>query len=151
MWPDVSRSEVGSYFTGFLFIFFSYVTILKLIWRQKGFGIHCRLIPNWIESTADRLLFTYQYRTKSEILLGEVFQKYHRVIIQAASLLLDSLIKTASILFSPRVLPRLYHPISQTSPIHVPRLFVTSYTYRQTFLKSILCLGRWKIVFPRKY
>ena len=69
--------------------------------------IYCKLIPNWIKFPPDRKLFPSQYRTKLEILLGELFQKHYRVIRQPASLYLDYFIKTASILFSTRVFTRI--------------------------------------------
>ena len=82
-------------------------------------GIYCKLIPNWIKSTHERILFTARYRPKFEILLGEVFQKYHRVIRQPASISLDYLIVIASIVFIPRVFPRPYHPTSKTSSTQI--------------------------------
>ena len=47
-----------------------------------------------------------EYKTKFEILLGEVFLKYNREIRQQASLYLDSLVETDLISFSTRVFPR---------------------------------------------
>ena len=69
-------------------------------------GIYCKLIPDWIKLTPARILFPAQYRIKLEIILGEVFLKYHRVIRQPASIYLDSLIVTESWVFIPRVFPR---------------------------------------------
>ena len=57
-----------------LFLFL-YVQIFHLLWRQEGVGIYCKFIPNWIKSMPARILFPVQYRTKFEILLGELFQK----------------------------------------------------------------------------
>ena len=81
MWPNVSRSKVRSYFiyfwlcTWIIFCFFSYVEIVHLLWRLESVVIYYKLIPYWIESTTSRILFTALYRTKSEILLGEVLKK----------------------------------------------------------------------------
>ena len=69
MWPHVFRSEVGLYIfifwlhTCFILCFLLYVVIFHLI-RRRGFvGIYRKLIPDWIESTRARILFTAQYRT----------------------------------------------------------------------------------------
>ena len=93
----------------------SYVEIFHLLQRWEGVEIHCRLIPNWIKSTTDLIWLPDQYIIKLEILLGEVSLKYHRVIRKPASLYLYCLIETSFSVFSPRVSPRPYNPISQTS------------------------------------
>ena len=96
VWPHVFRSEVGLYFPYFwlriwlIFCFFLYVTIFHLLRRREGIGIYCKLITYWIESNLSRILLPAQYRTKFEILLGEVFQKLHKVIRQTASLYIVS-------------------------------------------------------------
>ena len=64
---------VLGYVPGFFSLF--YVPIVHLIRRWGGAGIYCKLIPDWIKLTPWRILFSNQYRTKLEILLGEVFQK----------------------------------------------------------------------------
>ena len=112
MWPHVFISKFGSYFPCFWLsnwiIFFSllYVEIVQLIQRWEGAGIYCKLIPDLIKSTPSVMLFPVQYRTKFEILPGELFRKYHRVIIKTDSLYLYSLMVTTSRVFSPGVFPR---------------------------------------------
>ena len=89
--------------TWLIFCFFLYVAIVHLLKIWEGVVIYCNLIPYLIESTLAIILFTTQYRTKFEIILREVFQKYHRVIRQTTSLYLDCFIATASRVFSDRV------------------------------------------------
>ena len=77
MSPHFSRFGVSIFFgciPGF-FLFFLYVAIVHLLQRQEGVGIYCKLVPDWIESIPDRILFPDQYRTKFEIIFGEVFRK----------------------------------------------------------------------------
>ena len=94
------------YVPGLYIYFFLCVEIFHLLQIRVGVRIYCKLIPDWIKLTPSRILLTSQYITKSEILLGEVFRKYHRVNRKTASLYFDYLIATASIVFSPRLLPK---------------------------------------------
>ena len=41
--------------TWFIFCFFPYVVIINLLQREEGVGIHCKLMPDWIESNQARL------------------------------------------------------------------------------------------------
>ena len=50
--------------TWLIFYFFMYVAIFHLLWRYEGVGIYCKLIPDWIESTPERIWSPAQYRTK---------------------------------------------------------------------------------------
>ena len=61
--------------TWLIYIFFLYVAILHLLQIWEGVGIYCKLIIDRFKSTPSRRLFTIQYRTKTEILLEEVFRK----------------------------------------------------------------------------
>ena len=107
MWQNVFRSEFVSYIFIFLvtylvYIFlFLYVVIIHLLWWQDGVGIYCKLIPNWIILTQERILFTTQYRT---VIQNQI--RNTTWIRKQASLYLDSLIATSSIVFSPRVFHR---------------------------------------------
>ena len=84
MWQNAFRSNPGSnhiflHFnfqlrTWFIFCIFFYVLMMQLLQRGEGVGMYCKLIPDWIKSTQARIPFPAQYRTKFEILLGEVFQ-----------------------------------------------------------------------------
>ena len=87
--------------------------------KGGGVGLYCKLVPDWTKSTLARILFLAQYTTRFEILPGEVFLKYHRLLRQTASLYFDSLIATAYKVFVTRVFPILYHPISQTSSAQI--------------------------------
>ena len=60
--------------TWFISCLFSYVVIIHLLRRGEGVGIYSKLIPAWIKSIRAWISFPSQYRTKFEILLGEVFQ-----------------------------------------------------------------------------
>ena len=73
-----SRTIIFIFFwlrTLIIFCFFLYVVIVQLLWIWEGERIYCKFTPDWIESTPARILFTSQYRTKFEILPGEVFRK----------------------------------------------------------------------------
>ena len=54
----------------FIYFFFSYVEIVNFLRRREGVGIYFKLIPGWIKSTPDTILFTDHYITKFEILPG---------------------------------------------------------------------------------
>ena len=75
------------------------------------FGIHCKMIPDWIKPTPSRIIFSAQYITKIEILIGEVFRKYHIVIRQP-------LIVIASIVL---VLESLLDPITLSNKSPQPK------------------------------
>ena len=49
--------------TWIIFCFFSHVAIVYLLQIQKGVGIYCKLIPNWIRLEQARILFPAQYRS----------------------------------------------------------------------------------------
>ena len=84
MWQNAFRSdpELNHIFlhfnfqlcTWFILCFLLYVVIIHFLWRGEGSVIYCKLIPGWIELTRAWISFPAQYRTKIEILLGEVFQ-----------------------------------------------------------------------------
>ena len=61
--------------TWLVFCFFSYVKIIRLLWRKGGVGIHCKLIHDWVELTGAIIFFLTQYITKFEILIGELLRK----------------------------------------------------------------------------
>ena len=67
MWQHVFRSVVGSYIfifswvsTWFIFCFLLHVVIIHLLQRWEGVGIYYPLIPDWIESTQEQILFPPQ-------------------------------------------------------------------------------------------
>ena len=73
-------SKVGLYSSFFSVTYLSSTLFLiacgnlHLLWKRLVVGIYCRFITDWIKLTPARILFTAQYRTKFEILPGEVFQ-----------------------------------------------------------------------------
>ena len=44
-----------SYVPGLYFVSPPYVVIINLLQREEGVGIHCKLMPDWIESNQARL------------------------------------------------------------------------------------------------
>ena len=115
MWSYFFRYKAGSFIfifsvTFLVYIFFSYVSIVHLLWRREGFGIYCKFIPDWIKSTWAIILFYAQYRTgiqnQFRNTIWIIISKYHILIRQKASLYLDSFISNASWIFSPIVFPR---------------------------------------------
>ena len=52
--------------TWIIYFFFWYVEIFHLLKRWEGAGIHCKLIPDWIESTPSRILFTVNTEQNSK-------------------------------------------------------------------------------------
>ena len=70
MWQHVSDPEWDHIFSHFsltylvYILFLSYVVNIHLLLRQEGFGIFCKLIPNWIELTWAWKLFPAQYRAR---------------------------------------------------------------------------------------
>ena len=78
MFPDPKLDHTFNIFlfgTWIIFWFFSYVEIVHIILECKGVEIYCKLISGWIESNPSRIFFPTQYKTKLEILLGELFLK----------------------------------------------------------------------------
>ena len=70
IWPHVFISEVRSYIFMFLvaylgYIFFSYVSIVHLLWRREGVGIYCKLIHDWIELTRARIFFSWPIQNRN--------------------------------------------------------------------------------------
>ena len=66
------------------FNIFGYVPVLYIfsscMWQfsssfEDGVGIYRKFVPDWIKSTRARILFPAKYRTKFEIILGEIFLK----------------------------------------------------------------------------
>ena len=63
-------------------VFFKWMETVKIpVSKVYDVGIHYKLILDWIESTLPRILFPAQYITNLKILPGEIFQKYHRLIM----------------------------------------------------------------------
>ena len=113
MFSDPKSDNILSYFqlsTWFIYIFFSYVIIIHLIWKGEGDVIYCKLIPYWIGFTQARILFPDQYITRiyNQIRNNpwKSISKYHGVIRPKTSLYLDSLVATVSWVFSPRLFTR---------------------------------------------
>ena len=134
--------------TCLIFFFFLYVAIVHLLQIWEGVVIYCKLIPGWIKLNPARILFTAQWQTKFEILLGEVFKKCRRVIKQPASLYLDYLIATASWFFGPRLFPRRYHPIFQT---YSTGITFWTHWFHHTTLFVIMEVGVGKLVSQSHY
>ena len=122
MWP-----HVFIYFFGFLCsMFFGYLLGLYIfssrIWQLTTYFGKGELLEStviWFLSEPNRLQPGYYFlpnnNNKPEILLGEVFLKWHIVIKQTAWLNLYTSISTTCLVFGTRVFPISCHPISQTS------------------------------------
>ena len=70
IWPHVFISEVRSYIFMFLvaylgYIFFSYMSIVHLLWRREGIGIYCKLIHVLIELTRARIFFSWPIQNRN--------------------------------------------------------------------------------------
>ena len=51
------------------------ISLVLSFMKMGGAGIYFKFIIDWIESSPDILIFSTHFRTKFEMLLGEIFRK----------------------------------------------------------------------------